>query len=234
MTIEVAVEGIHEALSAAQAGAHRLEVCSALSEGGLTPSYATLERIAKSVSIPCFAMIRPRGGGFVYTPEELDIMERDIEMAAAAGCKGVVFGCLTEKGKLDVPGTGRLTVYAQDIGLEVTFHRAIDLVKEPLFTVDLLCTLGVNHILSSGCRPNVVDGAFTLMTMVQKAGGRASIIAGGGVLPQNAETIADAGVQGLHFNARRAADSPGSPFSFGHDFSPWPEKITAIREALGL
>src|SRR5438874_11106009 len=120
--VEVCVDSVASALAAERAGAHRLELCAALADGGTTPSAGMIAAVVKTVSIPTFVLVRARGGGFVYSDDEIDVMRRDIRVAASLGAQGIVIGALTEQGDVDATTTAVLVEAAED--LPVTFHRA--------------------------------------------------------------------------------------------------------------
>lgn len=175
-------EGLQAALAG---GADRIELCAALSEGGLTPS-AGLMRMAAGCGVPVMAMIRPRAGDFVYTPADIAVMRADIAAARAAGLAGIVLGATLAEGQLDAGTLAGLL--AEGAGLEATLHRAIDLCPDPLTAVDLAITLGFRRILSSGGAETAGAGAGQLARMMARAGRACIIMPGAGI---TAETLAD-------------------------------------------
>ena len=184
-------------------GAQRIELCSALSVGGLTPS-AGLMRLATASPVPVFPMLRPRAGSFVYDADELDLIRRDIDAVAEAGLRGVVVGASKPSGELDVRGCETLISHARGLGLAVTLHRAVDLTPDPVEAVDVAVELGVERILTSGGARTAPEGADTLAAMVERAAGRLSIMAGSGVSAVNAaELVRRTGVREVHGSCSR-------------------------------
>jgi copper homeostasis protein len=176
--LEIAVDSIDGAMAAAIAGADRLEVCAALSEGGLTPS-AGLMRSAAQLAIPAFAMIRPRGGNFEYSRAEVDIMRHDIRAARSAGLAGLVFGALTSGDELDVAVLKELLTEADD--LPVTLHRAFDLVVDPIRALDQAIDLGFRRILTSGQSASAQKGRDVLEQLASRAGDSIIVMPGRGI-----------------------------------------------------
>ena len=147
-------------MAAQEGGANRVELCAAIPEGGTTPSYGEIRMARKLIDIRLHVIIRPRGGDFLYSPVEIETMEEDICMARQAGADGVVFGCLTPEGALDMPAMERLMKAAE--GMAVTFHRAFDYVKDPKQVFETLIQLGVVRVLTSGQQPVAIKGAALL------------------------------------------------------------------------
>lgn len=186
-------------IAAMEGGADRIELCSGLSEGGLTPSPAMMayssERLATNV------LIRPRAGDFVYTEEELQVMERDIEEAMKAGASGIVTGVLTPEGEVDITACRRLLSKAA--GHENTFHRAFDIVREPFRALEDIIASGFSRLLTSGCRATAEEGAEYISELNRRAKGRIKIIAASGVSPENVvRIIRTSGVKEVHASAR--------------------------------
>ena len=187
MLIEAVVESLDTAVAAERSGAGRLELCTNLDLGGTTPDAATIARVVKAVRIPVFVMIRPRGGTFVYSGEEIDAMSRDIAAAAASGAAGIVLGVLGPDNRVDVERTRALVQYAP--GLPVTFHRAIDETPDPLDAIESLIEAGISRVLTSGGAATAVDGAELLAELVQRAGSRLTVMPGGGIRAHNAREV---------------------------------------------
>ena len=195
--VEAAVETLDDALAAVAGGAHRLELCAHLDAGGTSPDPALISEVRARVDLPVLVMIRPRAGDFVYSRAELTRMARDIDVARALGAAGVVFGTLDASGRIDAFATGELVAAAR--GLPVTFHRAIDETPDAAASIDILASLGVTRVLSSGGAASALDGADTLNAMMQRAGTSLSIVAGGGVRAHNvAELVRRTGVREVH------------------------------------
>jgi copper homeostasis protein len=198
LIFESCVETLEDALAAEKSGANRIELCSALDQDGLTPSDELTQQCVQNLSIPVMAMVRPRGGNFVYTEEEIRQMEAEIEFFKQSGVAGVVFGLLTEAGDVDVENTSRLARLAMP--LEVTFHKAIDYSSDILKSFQELNAIdGLTRVLTSGGVDTAWNGRNVLKQMQDLPGRRIKIIAAGKVLPENRERIADyTGVAELH------------------------------------
>ena len=205
-TFEVCANSVESCVAAQQGGADRVELCAAIPEGGTTPSYGEMTVARRMLDIRLHAIIRPRGGDFLYTPIEADAMLADIRAARAVGADGVVVGCLTPDGDLDLPLLQRLLDEAK--GMSVTFHRAFDRCRQPLQALDQLIALGVDRVLTSGQQPTAPEGADLLRQLVARADGRIAIMAGCGVNETNIRALAEAtGVMEFHFSAREAVAS---------------------------
>jgi len=195
--VEAAVESLDDALAAVAGGADRLELCANLDDGGTTPSAALITAVREKVELPVLAMIRPRGGDFMYSDAELSRMYEDIAMARVLGASGVVLGVLDTFERLDLERSAALVEAAE--GLPVTFHRAIDRVARRVVAIDALAALGVARVLTSGGAATASEGTDELRAMVRRAGDRLTIVAGGGVRANNARTIVErTGVTELH------------------------------------
>ncbi|NDL68266.1 copper homeostasis protein CutC [Anaerotalea alkaliphila] len=194
---EACVGSWREAEKAQEAGADRIELCAGLQEGGTTPSKGTIRMAKSRLKIPVVVMIRPRGGGFVYTPEEREIMEMDILEAKEAGAEGVAFGILDQEGKISREDMKRLISAAKP--MEVVFHMAFDELEDPLAAMETLIGLGVDRILTKGSKTSAMDGRDTLKALVEAAAGRMQILPGGGVDRHNyREIIARTGATQVH------------------------------------
>ena len=201
--LEICVDDAAGVDAAVAGGADRIELCSALELGGLTPSGALLDHALRA-GCPVHMMIRPRGGGFFYDEDDLALMVEEIGGAVARGAAGVVVGALRPDGGLDRAALARFRDAARDA--TIVLHRAIDLVPDPVAAVGEAIELGYDKILSSGGASTAVEGMATLAAMVAAAGERLSVIAGSGVTPDNvARIIAGTGVREVH----GSASSPG-------------------------
>jgi copper homeostasis protein len=200
--LEICVDSAGCLAAAIEGGADRIELCSALSLGGLTPSPGLLS-LAADAPVPVRAMIRPRAGGFVFDAEDLAVMRRDIAAVRAAGLAGVVIGAATRQGRLDMPALRELMEAAE--GLAVTLHRVVDLLDDPLEAVNLAADLGVDTILTSGGVVTAEAGVARIAAMGQRAAGRVAIMAGGGVRAANVAPILDATeADAIHASCARA------------------------------
>ena len=195
--VEGCVESLADAQAAARGGADRLELCADLAVGGTTPSADLVRAVKARVFIPVFVMARPRGGSFAYDAGEIEQTHRDIETVIAAGADGVVVGALTPANEIDVPTLRAFVARAGSV--PVTFHRAFDEVADPLRALETLVDAGVQRVLTAGGRGTALEGADVLRSLVERAGGRIVILAGGKVRGHNArEIIARTGVHELH------------------------------------
>ncbi len=201
MKCELCAYSVESCIAAARLGLDRVELCASPAEGGVTPSYAAIERVAAVKGIDLSVMIRPRGGDFLYSDEEFQTMLADIAVARQAGATGVVFGVLTADGKVDASRT-RALVEAAD-GLETTFHRAIDMTEDYDAALDAVINAGCSRVLTSGGYDKAADGIEAIAHAVSRATGRIEIMAGSGVGSANALTLAATGVDALHFSAKK-------------------------------
>ena len=202
--LEICCGSIDDALEAQSGGADRIELCSALFLGGLTPSFGTLKYAREQLRIPIIAMVRPRGGGFCYTDAEFATMERDAEAAIANGADGIVFGILESDGKVDVKRTRRLREIAGP--KQSVFHRAFDVTPDPMRALDQLVELGITRILTSGQQDTVPEGADLIRRLIDYAGGRIEVLPGGGIKPFNLlDVIAKTGCKQIHLTAFKTA-----------------------------
>ncbi len=177
--IETPVYTVEAALRAAASGVDRLELCADVAEGGVTPSAGTMAFLKEAIGIPVFAMIRPRGGEFVYTPEELEVMKRDIGILQSLGADGFVFGALTTDGAVDAPSCRELIAAAR--GLPCTFHRAFDVAADQATAIETIVDLGFRRILTSGAANRASEGLDAIMRSVEQAGDRIIVMPGGGL-----------------------------------------------------
>lgn len=201
--VEVCIDNLESLHYAIAGGASRIELCSSLALGGLTPSLGFMQQAGKISTIPVYAMIRPRQGDFLYSEEEIETMLLDIDAAAHAGLQGVVFGTLTAQGDIDMQQASRLAKRAQQHNLAMTFHRAIDQCRDFTQAIEQVAELGCERILTSGLAANAEQGITILKQMVELANGRFAIMAGAGVTPANAEKIATmTGITQLHLSGK--------------------------------
>ena len=205
-SLEICVDSVHSAVAAEAGGATRLELCANLVDGGTTPSVGMLRAILNRVKIPVYCMIRPRGGDFLYSQAEQDVMRLDIEGLRDVGAHGFVFGMLESYGSVDEILLRSMVHLAAP--LEVTFHRAIDVSVDPVAAVHACARCGVHRILTSGGAPAALDGVALIRQMVEAAAGRLVIAVGGGVSEDNARDIARrTGADELHGSLRSTRQS---------------------------
>ena len=205
---EVCCDTLESCMNAARGGAKRIELCCALKLGGLTPSVGLLAKVGNELKnhgfpgVKIYVLIRPRDGDFIYSKEEVDLMEIDIALASQYGASGAVFGCLTKTGSVDVPSTERLVSKCKELKLDMTFHRAFDYCTDLHQALGEICDLGIGRVLSAGGAASVVAGSEKLKALVNKVDQNAMpirIMAGGGVSCKNAKDIvAKTGCHELH------------------------------------
>lgn len=200
MKTELCAYSVESCRTAARAGVDRVELCASPWEGGTTPSAAAIRRARRVERIRLQVMIRPRGGDFCYTDDEVEQMAEEIRFARECGADGVVLGLLTPDGEVDCRRTAQLVAEAG--ALEVTFHRAFDMTRDPLAALEAVVGCGCRRILTSGGCNTAVEGIAALRELVARAAGRIEIMAGSGVKASNARQLAATGVDALHFSAR--------------------------------
>lgn len=207
MELEICVDSVESAIAAEEGGAQRVELCSALSEGGLTPSLGMLRAVRAAVKLGVYVMIRPRGGDFLYSEREYAIMLDDIARTAEAGADGVVFGLLTAHGEVDVERTARLVEAARP--MEVTVHRALDMSRDLRVALEGAVAAGAQRILTSGAAATALQGGAQIAQLVRQAAGRIGVMVGGNVRPRNLmQVVAATGASQFHAALRTAMPSP--------------------------
>lgn len=201
LQLEICIEAPEAAVAARLGGADRVELCSALSLGGLTPSHGLIAETVARCGLPVHVLVRPRAGNFVYSSEELRVIARDIEAAKQLGAAGVVVGVLDAAGEVDFARLQEWVKLAAP--LEVTFHRAIDRSRDLTQSLERAIEAGCARVLTSGGMPTVSDGADALAALVAQAAGRIRIAAGGGVTQQSATRLLQATPIDLHASLRK-------------------------------
>lgn len=187
-TVEVCCSSLSEVREAVAGGARRVELCAAITCGGVTPSHATIKCITEAaLDIDINVLIRPREGGFHYSNEEVDVMCHDIEFCRQMGVHGVVIGALTRDGEIDIEACRRMIEAAGD--LSITFHRAFDVCVKPLQALEQIIALGCDRLLTSGQKPSAEQGTELIAELVSHAAGRIIIMPGAGITPQNIALI---------------------------------------------
>lgn len=229
MKLEICANSYQSAKNACDAGAHRIELCQELSVGGITPSYGLLKQVIENLSIPVFVLIRPRGGNFVYSNAEFEVMKHDIEVCKELGCAGIVSGVLNEDRSMDIVRTKELVELSKP--LDFTFHRAFDEVKNPKKALEQLIDMGVHRVLTSGQQKTAKEGLELLKELNDIANGRLSILAGGGVNSENAIRFKQAGLKEIHASASTTIEQENSMFSTPLTVSD-PQRIKAILDAI--
>ncbi|MEG1401549.1 copper homeostasis protein CutC [Bacteroides sp.] len=203
---EICTNSVESCLAAQEGGAQRIELCAGIPEGGTTPSWGEIATARELLQIKLHVIIRPRGGDFLYSPVELSTMVKDIEAARQLRADGVVFGCLTADGEIDLDAMKTLMKAAE--GLSVTFHRAFDVCRQPQQALEQLIALGCERILTSGQQATAEQGIPLLKELHQQAAGRIILLAGCGVNEGNIARIAsETGIREFHFSARECVKS---------------------------
>lgn len=204
---EVCANSVESCIAAQEGGANRVELCAGIPEGGTTPSYGEIKIARRLLSSTLLhVIIRPRGGDFLYSPLEMERMKEDIRICRKLGADGVVFGCLTAEGDVDIEKNKELIECAE--GMSVTFHRAFDRTTDPMKALEDIISLGFDRILTSGQQPKAIEGTGLLATLQKKASGRITILAGSGVNEDNIlKLYRTTGIHEYHFSARVSVES---------------------------
>jgi copper homeostasis protein len=229
MLLEICANSFQSAINAEQAGAHRIELCSELSVGGITPSFGLLKKVLSALTIPVNILIRPRSGDFVYSQDEFDIMKRDIELCKNLGASGIVSGILTVEGNVDNLRTKALIELAKP--MDFTFHRAFDELRDPLKGLEQLIDIGVDRILTSGQQSKAEKGLESIKEFLRQANNRVKIMAGAGITAQNVSKFKAIGIKEVHASASVSIDQQNGLFSLPQTVSD-PEHIRALLDAL--
>lgn len=204
--LEVIAYKIESCLIAQQAGAHRIELCANPADGGTTPSYGYIQAARKNLSIGLYCMIRPRGGDFLYSDADFEIMKTDVQIAKQLGCDGVVTGLLNPDGSIDKDRCKKLVELAYPMG--VTFHRAFDRVKDAYSALTDVIETGCERILTSGLQPECTEGATLIAKLIQQAADRIVIMPGSGLNAENIIEVAKiTGANEFHTSAKTTQPS---------------------------
>ncbi|MCA9139694.1 MAG: copper homeostasis protein CutC [Planctomycetales bacterium] len=229
--LEVCIASTEDAVAALGGGADRLELNVGIELGGLTPSVGLLEQVKKAVAIPLVTMVRPRAAGFRYSAIERRIMLRDAELLLAAGADGIVSGALCQDGSLDVDFWKQLRNLSQ--GRDLVFHRALDVIPDPMTALQQLIDTGTTRVLTSGGCESAWQGRRQIARLQQKAGNQIEILAGAGVTPDNAvPLVRETGCSQLHGTFRELASDPASFVADGSYPTTSEPLVAAMRAAL--
>ena len=229
-TIEVCCSSLSEVREAVAGGARRVELCAAITCGGVTPSHATIKSIAEAaLDIDINVLIRPREGGFHYSDEEVDVMCHDIEFCRQMGVHGVVIGALTRDGEIDIEACRHMVEAAGD--LSITFHRAFDVCVKPLQALEHIIALGCDRLLTSGQKPSAEQGAERIAELVSHAAGRIIIMPGAGITPKNI-ALTEQKTAATEFHSTAAIDSADSAYrGQAVSFAAYPQREGVIRHS---
>lgn len=201
MIIEICANSYESAKAAMEGGASRIELCTNLSVGGLTPSRELIRKVITELNIAVHVLIRPRGGNFVYSEDEIETMLDVIAFCKKTGCSGIVSGILTSENTIDEKATRRLIAASK--GVEFTFHRAFDMVKDPYEAIETVMQLGATRLLSSGQQNKAIDGIEMLIHLRALSEGKLQIMPGSGIHFENALVFKKAGFEMIHFSATK-------------------------------
>jgi len=236
--LEVCIDNIESLYIAQQAGADRIELCSALTLGGLSPTSGLISQVTKHATIPVHVMIRPRDGDFLYSSDEVEMMLSEIHAAHVAGVQGVVFGVLNKQAQIDSDILTSLMKASK--GLSVTFHRAIDCCKDPKLAMETVLTAGCDRVLTSGLASRIDLGVDCVKQMVDQSAGRLSVMAGAGITANNVSgIIRSTGINEVHMSAKtRRASYMEAIVNCGYlpEFMKLNvtggEKVSAVKQAI--
>lgn len=229
--LEICASSIHSVINANEAGAHRIELCSNLEQGGITPSYGTIKRAVLRSKIPIHVLIRPRAGNFVYDTDELRIMIEDTQICKQLGCHGIVVGVLTEANTVDIWAMRELVTHAHP--LPVTFHRAFDDCDDKARALEDVIASGCSRILTSGGCATAEEGIDILQRLVRMAAGRIAIMPGAGVGPANvAEIVELTGVTEIHASAKMTSTRHNSQQGSRFDTDIWETNRDVVESLL--
>ncbi|RDC64793.1 copper homeostasis protein CutC [Adhaeribacter pallidiroseus] len=206
LLLEICTDSVASCQEAEKGGAARVELCANLFEGGTTPTAGCLKIARQQVSIPIHVLLRPRGGDFCYSAEEFAVMQHDLDVIKSLGADGVVLGVLQPDGNIDLERTATLIEQARP--LQITFHRAFDMVADPFRALEQLIELGVERILTSGQEKSALEGSELIAQLIQKAAGRIITMPGGGITDRNiARLKRETNAQEFHLTAREKVPS---------------------------
>jgi Uncharacterized protein involved in copper resistance len=204
--LEICVDTVGSAIEAQNAGADRVELCNNLSEGGTTPGIGTISSARNNLTIGLHVMIRPRGGDFLYSDLEYDIMRREIDKCGECGVDGIVLGILESKGTIDIERTAKLIEFARP--MSVTFHRAFDMCSDPFKSLDDVIATGAERLLTSGLKNKADEGTELISQLVRQAGKKIIIMPGSGINESNIRLIAkNTGAAEFHLTGRKVIES---------------------------
>jgi copper homeostasis protein len=209
MVVEICANSYASACNAEKAGAHRIELCSELAVGGITPSYGLIKEVIDYLSIPVFVLIRPRSGDFTYSEAEFNIMKKDIVLCKEIGCKGIVSGILNMDNSLDIARTRVLVELAKPLPL--VFHRAFDWVPDSFKALNDLIEIGVHRVLTSGKKVTAEEGLENLINLKNHAKGKINILPGGSISLKNALKFKQAGFNEIHCSMSEFQSTISSP-----------------------
>jgi len=235
VNLEVCLDNVESVDTCLKAGVDRIELCSALALGGLTPAYSSVFYAVKHAKLVSYAMIRPRAGDFCYSASELRMMIEEIKAMASIGVNGIVFGVLTNDLQIDTGAVAEIVKLSKQFNLGTTFHRAFDFISDYKKSIDILVKLGVDRILTSGLADKAPAGAKIIADAVKYADDRISIMAGSGVNFENVSSlIKETGVKEVHCSASCMKSISNASLKLGSSSSDLSYQITDIEHLLKI
>lgn len=229
MRLEVCANSYRSAINAQNSGADRIELCSELAVGGITPSFGLIKQAVEALKIPVFVLIRPRSGNFTYSKDELEIMEHDILQCKTLGCSGIVSGVLHKDNTIDVERTRTLIELAKP--LPFTFHRAFDWVENPQQAIGQLIEMGAERVLTSGQETSAFKGITLLNKLKTASKDKLTILPGGGINADNAKAFKDARFSEIHCSASTKIQVIETPKISMNSMSFFDERLEAFSDA---
>lgn len=234
--IEICCGSYEDALCAYRGGAKRIELNSALYLGGLTPSLASLQLTKKNTDLKVICMVRPRGAGFCYSPDDFQVMKLDEELLLENGADGIAFGYLNSDSTINIEQTKTLIELTHKYGKEAVFHRAFDCVKDPFVTAEKLIELGADRILTSGQKATAWEGRKVIAQLQKKYGSKIEILAGSGINKENANIIMEeTGIFQVHSSCKEWKKDPttkGNEVTYEYAPSPHENDYEAVSEEI--
>lgn len=228
--LEICVDTVESAIEAQKAGADRIELCSSLPEGGTTPGFGTIVSARNNLTIGLHVIIRPRGGDFLYSDLDFDLMRRDIDICGESGVDGVVIGILLPDGTIDIDRTARLIEFARP--MSVTFHRAFDMCEDPFIALEKVIDAGADRLLTSGQSNKAEEGIKVIKQLISQAANRIIIMPGSGINQANISKIAlGTGANEFHLTGRKVIESEmiyrkhGISMGGSYDLSEYSRKV---------
>lgn len=234
--VEICCGSYEDALNSYRGGAKRIELNSALHLGGLTPSLASLKLTKQNTDLKVITMIRPRGAGFHYSDAEFEVMKEDTLLMMENGADGIAFGCLNENESVNEKQTKEMIDIVKKYNGEVVFHRAFDCVKNPYQTIELLISLGVDRILTSGLEAKAMDGKDLIKNLQAKYGHQIEILAGSGMNAGNAKAMMEyTGIHQVHSSCKEWLTDPTTAcnhVSYAYASSPHEMDYDVVSQTL--
>ncbi len=228
MILEICASNYQSAINAQNAGAQRIELCSELAIGGITPNYGLIKQTVRALSIPVFVLIRPRSGNFTYSDSEFETMKHNIQLCRELGCSGIVSGVLNEDNTIDVKRTEELIALAKP--LPFTFHRAFDWTPNPSEAIKQLITIGADRVLTSGQASSAELGLSLLSNLKTQVEGKIVILPGGGINSGNIKQFKAKGFVEAHASATRISQVNKQPEVAMNSAQFFDERVSVVSD----